>query len=75
MAAPWVFHFHSEECRSASFWMWKVATEAALEVIRTLNIARGKEFVITVQSKRIIAVERLRSKQDNRMISQNLELV
>ena len=65
MAAPWVFHFHSEECRSASFWMWKVATEAALEVIGALNIARGKEFVIPVPSNRITAEERLRLKKDS----------
>ena len=49
---------------------WKFATEAALEVIGALNIARGKEFVIPVPSKGITAEERLRLKRYNRKISQ-----
>ena len=49
---------------------WKFATEAALEVIGTLDIARGKAFVIPVPSKGITAEERLRLKLYNRKISQ-----
>ena len=49
---------------------WKFATEAALEVIGALNIARGKEFVIPVPSKGISKEERLRLKRYNREFSQ-----
>ena len=49
---------------------WKFATEAALEVIGALNIARGNVFVIPVPSKGITAEERLRLKRYNRKISQ-----
>ena len=57
--------FRREEHRTCKF-----STEAALEVIRALNIARGKEFVIPVPSKGITAEERLRLKRYNRKISQ-----
>ena len=65
VAAPWVLpSFHSEEYlrsfRREEYQDVKFATEAALEVIGALNIARGKEFVIPVPSKGTAAEERIR---------------
>ena len=53
VAAPWVLHFYSKECRREEHQEVEVCYRSCTGSDRSLDIARGRELVISAPSKEI----------------------